>query len=85
MMAEKVGEDVLTPPGFGERRNVKMHLGAPAFIDVEPGKGGLAGESAGNIEEVSILVGTGTYDRVIVGDGVGFAHGNMFAECRAAV
>ncbi len=61
-----------------------MDIGHAAFIGVKPGKGGKAGDGAGHVEIVAIFVGAGADGGIVKGHGIGFAHGDVVAEFRAA-
>ena len=84
MVPDQMGEDVLPAPGFGQARGIDVQFGTAALIAVQPGIGREAGQRAGHVKVVAILVGPRPHDGVVVGDGIGFADRNVVAKLRPA-
>ena len=84
MMTDKMGENIRAAPGFGELCAIDMELCLAVFVAMQAGIWNKASERAGDVEIVAILVGAGTGNRIVIGDGVGFTSCNVIAEFRAA-
>lgn len=71
-------------PGVGYAADIDVQLRAPASVGVQPRKRRFADHGAGGVEIIAVFVGAAADHRVVIGNGIGLAHRDMFAKAWTA-